>query len=115
MASTAFHVAPTAARPAITQNGLFPSAPRPRWEQYELCEQPAGVYVWDTFQRALAWAQDFARLVRCPQLGECDVWRIDVEDLDLRVDPVLGDQGARYFGDHVPAHRLNLLTAIGPT
>lgn len=112
--TSAFHVSPTAARPAIVQRGLFPGAPRPRWAKYQLLEQPFGVYVWDSFQRALEWAQDFAHLVRCGQLGACDIWRVDVERLTLHQDPVLGEQGAYFFRDHLPAHRLHLVTSIGP-
>lgn len=110
--SSAFHVAPSAARAAIAQLGLFPNQPRPRWARYDLLEQPAGVYVWDSLERAVRWALDFARLVQSPDLGANDIWCVDVADLALYVDPVLGSQGAKYFADHIPGRRLQLVRAV---
>lgn len=105
--TSAFHVAPTGARPAIAKLGLVANAPRPRWARYGLVEQPGGVYFWDSLTRAMRWASDFHRLVR-NELGVCDVWHVDLQGLEVQVDPVLGDQGAVYVACDVGPERLSL-------
>jgi hypothetical protein len=106
---SAFHVAPTGARAHILEHGLVASGPRPRWQKYDVVEQPAGVYFWDSVERALRWASDFFRLVAGAEYGLSDIWRVDLDDLEVLVDPVLGDQGARYVADSIDASRVSLL------
>lgn len=104
-----YHVAPRTARTAIEQLGLLVASPTPRWAKYAAGVQPPGVYFWDTAARAMEWAKDFARLVRDPTLGACDIWRVALDEADLiQVDPILGDQGARFVAYSVEPARLSL-------
>jgi hypothetical protein len=109
MLDLAFHVAPRASRKTIRKIGLVASEPNGRWVRYGAAEQPEGVYVWLSQHRARRWARDLARLVDDPVLGANDVWAVDVTGLDLKVDPVLGDQGARYLSYVGPARLLGVL------
>lgn len=112
-----YHVAPTSARAAIRETGLLAAKPNPRWEKYGVGDQPEGVYVWTSEQRALRWADDFARMLAGSMQGMNDVWAVSLDGLEVQpdpVDPVLAEQGARYITGDVPTDRLSLLyTGIG--
>jgi hypothetical protein len=103
-----FHVAPEAARLSILVEGLLPALPNPRWAKYRVADQPEGVYVWDSFERALSWAQDFHALYRGASIGRSDVWHVGYDGLVHRVDPILGDQGAFVIRSAVDPERLCL-------
>lgn len=112
MPDRGYHVAPTAARAHIRETGLIASTPVPRWEKYGVGSQPAGVYVWTSQQRALRWAQDFARLLAGSVQGLNDVWAVDLDGLDVQPDPLdhaLAAQGARYVTGDIDPARLSLL------
>src|SRR4051812_36354606 len=96
MAAIAFHVAPQAARAAICARGLVAAGPRPRTERYGLHQQPAGVYLWRTVERAKRWAEDFHRLYGGAPAGLCDVYAVDVGELVVEDDPdeALAEQGS---------------------
>lgn len=106
----AYHVAPKSARTTISIVGLLPSKPNPRWEKYGNSSQPFGVYVWESYGRACKYAQDFYRLMGNASCGECDVYRVDLYGLRCSLDPILGDQGAVYTTETVPADRLKRIS-----
>lgn len=105
----AFHVAPVAARGAIARVGLLAAGPRPRAERYGIHQQPAGVYVWKTLERALRWAEDFSRLYAGAPAGRCDVYLVELADLTVLPDPdpSLAHQGALYTPGDVEPRRLS--------
>lgn len=72
-----YHVAPTEARRSIERHGLD-------WRRLGLGSafRPLGIYLWDSFDSALWYAQ--------AAYDDYDIWAVSAEGLELHPDPGFG-------------------------